>query len=260
MRLPVELINGWISQGSLWPLLAAPFVGSFLGVLILRLPEGRPVVAARSACEACGHVLGAAELVPILSYLVQHGRCRSCGARIAPFHLQVELAATLVAASAATQAAGALLWWSCVLGWTLLALAWTDARSWRLPDVLTLPLIAAGLAEAWSLEPDALPDRALGALTGYAAFWLVAALYRRTRKREGLGQGDWKLAASGGAWAGAGALGELIFVGAAAGLAWALLQRLRGQAMTGETRIPFGAFLAFGIWVAWLYPTSLSLF
>ena len=89
-------------MGSWWlPVLAAPFIGSFLGVLIHRLPEARPIGMARSACESCGDTLGARDLVPILSYLALRGRCRACGAPIGGFHPAVELAALAIALIAA---------------------------------------------------------------------------------------------------------------------------------------------------------------
>ncbi len=260
MGLPVELINVWNSPDAasgawswLAPVLVGPFIGSFLGVLIVRLPEGRPVVVGRSACSSCGHVLGPAELVPVVGYLVLRGRCRSCGRPIGRFHLAVELAALAVAAWAACLSNGDLLWASCALGWALLAAGWTDARSQRLPDMLTLPLLLAGLAEACALEPDALLDRALGALAGYVIFRALAFAYRRLRAREGLGQGDAKLLAAGGAWVGLAALGDVILAAAIAALGWAVLLRLRGRQVDASTRIPFGPFLAFGIWLGWLY-------
>ena len=82
----------------LLPLLLAPIVGSFLGVLVRRLPEGRPVALDRSACDSCGTPLGARDLVPLVSYLALRGRCRHCGAPIGRFHPAIELAAVLVAA------------------------------------------------------------------------------------------------------------------------------------------------------------------
>ncbi|MBV9153097.1 MAG: prepilin peptidase, partial [Alphaproteobacteria bacterium] len=84
-----------------WPLLVlAPFIGSFLGVLIRRVPEGRPIVAARSACEWCGAVLTARDLVPLISWLLLRGRCRRCGVPIGWFYPGIELAAFAVAAVA----------------------------------------------------------------------------------------------------------------------------------------------------------------
>ncbi len=243
----VELINGWVSRGLVWPVLAAPFVGSFCGVLIARLPAGRDVVWGRSCCASCGHELSVADLVPVASYLALRGRCRFCAAPIGRFHLWVELAAVGVAAWAATSGAeGGLLWASCGLGWALLTLGWIDAVSMRLPDVLTLPLLLSGLAEAAWLEPDALTQRAFGAAVGYTVFWGLALVYRRWRAREGLGLGDAKLLAAGGAWVGVALLGQVILVAAICGLAFAWR---RG---TGA-RIPFGPFLSLAIWLVWLY-------
>ncbi len=246
----VELINVWVANGAVWPVAAAPFAGSFCGVLIRRLPAGRGVVTGRSACEACGHVLGLRDLVPIASFLARRGRCRFCGARIGWDMPGVEVAATAVAAWAVLAGLdGAVLWASCALGWALLTLAWIDAVSLRLPDVLTLPLILAGLAEAAWLDPDALTGRAFGAACGYTALWLLAWAYRGLRKREGLGLGDAKLLAAGGAWVGVWLLGDVVLAAALAGLAWALRRGRPDPA----ARLPFGPFLAGGIWVVWLY-------
>ncbi len=241
----VELINGWVL-----PVAAAPLIGSFCGVLIARLPRGQSVVSGRSACPACGHALGPPDLVPILSFAALRGACRYCRAPIARFHLAVELACVAVAIWAATTGAdGALLWCSCALGWALLTLGWIDAASLRLPDALTLPLLAAGLAEAAWLEPEALTGRAFGAALGYTALWAVAQGYRRLRGRAGLGLGDAKLLAAGGAWVGAAALPLVVLGAALGGLAWALR---RGRP-DWQARQPFGPFLAAAIWVAWLY-------
>ncbi len=246
----VELINGWVTNGALWPVAAAPFVGSFCGTLIRRLPAGRGFVGGRSMCEACGHVLSIPDLVPVASFLALRGRCRFCGARIGWDALAVELAATGVAVWAALAGLdGVLLWASCGLGWALLTLAWIDAVCLRLPDVLTLPLILAGLAEAAWLEPEALDARAFGAAVGYTALWAVAWAYRRVRRRDGLGLGDAKLLAAGGAWVGVWLLGDVILAAALGGLLWAVRQ---GR-VNLSARVPFGPFLAGAIWVAWLY-------
>src|SRR5262249_59538361 len=95
---------------------------------------------------------------------------------------------------------GLLLAASCVLGWTLLVLAIVDGLALRLPDVLTLPLIAAGLAVSWFLPERDLLGHAIGAAVGLAAFWSIAMLYRAMRGQDGLGMGDMKLAAAAGAW------------------------------------------------------------
>ena len=183
-------------------LLIAPFVGSFLGVLIERLPAGRPVLLGRSACDHCGRMLAVRDLVPLVSYLARRGRCACGEARLSAFYPAIELAALGVAMSAVAVLSGWLLWASLGLGWALLALAAIDLRHLVLPDILCLPLIPAGLAIAWALDPALLPDHALGAILGFAAFVAIAFVYRRLRGREGLGMGDAKLLAAAGAWLG----------------------------------------------------------
>jgi leader peptidase (prepilin peptidase)/N-methyltransferase len=109
-------------------LLAAPIVGSFLGVLIRRLPEKRPIVWARSACEGCGAVLTVRDLVPLASWARSRGRCRHCGRALGWFYPAVELAAAAVALIALAVDDAETAWLDCVLGWCLLALAWIDLR------------------------------------------------------------------------------------------------------------------------------------
>ncbi len=233
-------------MGGVLSLLFAPFIGSLLGVLVRRLPEGRPVALDRSRCESCGHPLGPAELVPVLSYLWQRGRCRHCGVRIAPTHLWIELAATAVAASALPFAPGpAALWADCVLGWGLLALAWIDWTHLRLPDALTLPLLLAGLAATAWLDPADTTDHAMAALAGYAALRLLAVAYRALRGREGLGGGDAKLLAAAGAWVGLAGLGPVLLIAAVAGVGAALV---RGGGLRTATVVPLGSCLAVGVW------------
>jgi leader peptidase (prepilin peptidase)/N-methyltransferase len=233
------------------PILVAPFVGSFLGVLIRRLPEGRDVVWARSGCEACGHPIGAFDLVPLLSYLVLRGRCRHCGARIAGFHLAVELAAIAVPVWVlAVESDQAAVWASCALGWTLLALGWIDLRHFLLPDVLTLPLLLAGLVVTWLQEPELLAGNAVGAAAGYLLFRAVELGYRTWRGKDGLGQGDAKLMAAAGAWAGWQALPSIMVGAAFAGIA---LADWRGGLRSREAQIPFGPCIALALWVVYLH-------
>jgi leader peptidase (prepilin peptidase)/N-methyltransferase len=236
-----------------WPLLAGPIVGSFLGVLIRRLPEGRAVVLARSACERCGTTVAAYDLVPLLSFAALRGQCRHCHAAIAPFHWQVEAAATLVPVSAELAGLqGPFLWAACFAGWSLLALAWIDARTMLLPDVLTLPLIPSGLlASAW-LDPNQLTDHAIAAALGFGLLRGLDLLYRWVRGRQGLGEGDAKLLAALGAWVGIADLPTVLLGAALAGLLWALTLRLRGVPLSPTTAVPFGPFLALAGWAVLL--------
>ncbi len=238
------------------PLLVAPFIGSFLGVLIRRLPAGQPVTLARSRCESCGRILGPAELVPVLSYAALRGRCRGCGAPVGRFHLAVELAAAGVAAVAIAAFPNAAdagwIWAACALGWGLLALAWIDWEWLRLPDALSLPLILLGLAATAWLDFPALADHAIGAAGGYSAFRAIALAYRALRGREGLGRGDASLLAAGGAWLGWQPLPLVVLGAALCGLAIALIRALRGETLARATAIPFGPPLALAIWALFL--------
>ena len=239
----------------LLPLLLSPFIGSFLGVVIRRLPLGRPIAVAQSECEGCGRALLARDLVPLLSYVLLRGRCRFCRAGIERFHVGIELAAIAVAAWATLAVPGgnaAALWVDCVLGWWLLALAWIDWDHLRLPNVLTLPLVVAGLLATWALEPDATADHAAAAAIAYSAFRGIAFIYRLLRGREGLGQGDAKLLAASGAWVGLAGLPGVVLGAALTGLVVALGMRIVRRT-AGDVPIPFGPHLALATLVVRVY-------
>lgn len=238
----------------LWPLLAAPFVGSFLGVLIIRLPTQAPVVFARSACPSCGTRLSGLDLVPLASFLLLHGRCRHCRAPIGLFYPGVESAAAAVVIWAALIEPNSVrIWADCGLGWTLLTLAWIDWTDLLLPDVLTLPLLLAGLAMTFACEPVALADHCVATMLGYLSFQCLAFAYRRLRGRDGLGGGDAKLIAAAGAWCGLGALPFVVLGSAVFGLLAAFGLALTGRGMTSRTQIPFGPCIALAFWLAWLH-------
>lgn len=234
-------------------LLIAPVIGSFLGTVIRRLPEGRPLVLSRSRCEECGAGLTPRDLVPLWSWLLSRGRCRHCGHSLGWFYPAVELAAvvvTLIALAVDTTPRAGL---DCVLGWWLLTLGWIDLRRWVLPDVLTLPLLAAGLLEAILFEPAALLDRTLGAAAGYLSLRAVALAYRLARGREGLGGGDAKLLAAAGAWIGAMALPQAVLGAALTALAAAGVLHLCGVRMHARSAMTFGPFIALASWALWLW-------
>ena len=242
-----------------WALLfLAPFVGSFLGVLIRRLPGGRPIVRGRSLCEWCGARLTPRDLVPLISWLLARGRCRHCGHPLGWFYPGVELAALAVAAIALVIDGAQQAWLDCLLGWWLLALGWIDARQWLLPDALTLPLLLLGLALTALSAPEDLADHAAAAVLGYVALRAIAWIYQRLRHREGLGQGDAKLFAAAGAWLGIGALPQLVLIAALTALVTAAGISLAGTRLRAHSALPFGPFLALATWLLWLFgPLSL---
>ncbi|MBI5321174.1 A24 family peptidase [Bradyrhizobium sp.] len=248
MGLESEL-PGWLV-----PVLMSPLAGSFVGVLIRRLPEGRSIVWARSQCESCRRDLSPLELVPIASYAAQRGRCNTCGTPIPPFHIAIELASILVAGWAAIVDPDPIrIWMSCLLGWGLLALAWIDARHMRLPDAITLSLLVIGLSAQALLTPERLPAGVLGAVAGYAGFRGIALMYRAIRKRDGLGAGDAKLLAASGAWLGWTALPDVIFLAALLAILFVVVRRLDDRTIDSFTAVPFGPFLCTASWIIHLY-------
>jgi leader peptidase (prepilin peptidase)/N-methyltransferase len=233
--------------------LVAPFIGSFLGVLVSRLPDGQQVIWGRSRCEDCGHSLGFADLIPIASWAASKGRCRYCGAAVTPLHTGIELGAVAIAIWAGSLTAGWELWAGCCLGWGLLALAVIDWRNGLLPDALTLPLLALGLGFAATEAPSLLRSHAIGAIAGFASFALIRWVYRWLRRRDGLGFGDVKLLAAAGAWVSWEGLPSVVLVAALFSLGLALLGTVRGQPVKLDQRLAFGPGLCIGIWLVWLY-------
>lgn len=221
-------------------------VGSFANVCIHRLPLGLSVVTPRSRCPSCGHEITAIENLPVLSWLALRGRCRGCRAPISVRYPLVESAngagwAALAACfGPSVQTAVWMLFFTA-----LLVLALIDFDHQILPDVITLPGIAAGLLA--SLLPGAPTplDSALSAAAGYVGFWAVATLYRRTRGVEGLGQGDWKMVAMLGAFLGWQPMLLTVFFAALSGtLVGVAMMLVKGR--SGRHALPLGTFLAAG--------------
>jgi len=237
----------------LLPVAVAPFAGSFVGTLVTRATDGRSALWGRSCCDACGRTLGASDLVPVASWLAAGRRCRYCGAAVSGFYPAIEIGALLLAIWAASASIGLDLWISCGFAWCLLALAATDIREGLLPDALTLPLAAAGLALAAIATPDELTERGLGAVAGYAVLAATREIYRRLRRRDGLGLGDAKLLAAGGAWLGWEALPSVLLLACVVTLGWVLLAGWWRGNLALDRRIPFGPGLCLGIWLIWLY-------
>ncbi|KMK64002.1 A24 family peptidase [Puniceibacterium sp. IMCC21224] len=241
-------------------LLLAPVMGSFLGVLIDRLPRGQNVVWPGSACRSCHQRLGPCDLVPILSFALSRGCCRHCGATIPPWLLYIEIATTGATGIAVIlgqdMVAMAMI---AALLWLLLGLGVADLLWFRLPDVMTGALLA--LALLWSLRVDGNPGGALiGATLGAGSFAALRLGYRTLRGREGLGLGDVKLMAGLGALLGPWDLPLLVLLAALAALAATLggaLMSGRGRAALRASRpLPFGAALAAAAAGLWLMRLS----
>lgn len=229
-------------------------VGSFLGLVSLRLPRGEGFVGGRSRCDGCGVPLAPWRLIPVASFLISRGRCAGCGADIPRRYPLIELAATTLGVWAAlgqTTVPAAVV--TALLGWQLLLIAVIDAEHFRLPDRLTLPLLMTGLAAALAADHTAPTDAVIGAVVGFAGLWLLALAYRRLRGREGLGDGDPILLAAGGAWVGWVGLPSVLLWASAAGLSFVAARWLVGGRVSGGDRLAFGPCLAAGIWLTWIF-------
>lgn len=139
----------------------------------------------------------------------------------------------------------------------MIAIAAIDARRYMIPDILVLAGLALGLLDAAIADPGpvaaAVAGAALRAVVLALLFLVFRLAYRRIRRREGLGLGDVKLAGVAGAWLGWAPAGLAVDIAALSALAVVLIGALRGQRITGKTRIPFGLFFAPAIWIAWLF-------
>lgn len=161
--------------------------------------------------------------------------------------------ATLAAVWAAALSPGLPGLVGAVLGWQLLLIAMLDAEHFWLPHRLTVPLGLLGLAQAAAFEPDQLAHRLIGAAVGFGALALVAWAYRRLRGREGVGGGDFRLLGAAGAWVGWLGLPSVLVAASVAGLAVVGARAARGRRLDGAEAVPFGVYLALGLWLTWLY-------
>lgn len=233
--------------------MAGLIVGSFLGLVSLRMPAGRDVVAGRSRCGGCDRALTWRDLVPVASYVSSRGRCRTCGSAIPGRYPVLELAAWAVgvwSALDATTIVGAVV--SAVLGWQLLLIATVDLEHLWLPDRLTLPLLATGLMAAALIEPHTIAAATLGAIIGFVAMWSFGFVYRQLRGRDGLGGGDPILFAAGGAWVGWQDLPLSLLIASLAAISLLVARRMSGHAVTADYRASFGPPLAVGFWITWI--------
>lgn len=251
-------------------------VGSFLNVVILRLPKrlewqwkhdsletlGQAdlydppppgIVVEPSHCPHCQHKLSWYENIPVFSWLALRGRCRSCKAPISIQYPAVELLTMLLVTACV---------WRFGFGWQgfgasllscfLIAMSGIDVRTQLLPDQLTLPLLWLGLIA--SVDNLFVPAKAAiaGAVLGYLSLWVVYWVYKQLTGKIGMGHGDFKLLAALGAWAGYKALLPIVMlssiVGAVVGSIW-LMTKGRDQA----TPIPFGPYLAIAGWIVFLW-------
>jgi leader peptidase (prepilin peptidase)/N-methyltransferase len=264
---------------AVWVALAGAVVGSFLNVVIARVPAGESVVSPGSRCPRCGAAIAWYDNVPVVSWLLLRARCRRCRAPISARYPLVELLGA-GAATAAWARHGLSLAALVELAFAalLLALSFIDVDTWTLPNALTWPLLALGLAAAalGAGPAPSLASSAAGAGIGFAVLALVAwgstTLARRAGRiaadQEAFGFGDVWLYAGLGAFLGAAALLPVLLLASIQGAVAGLVLLLAGRAATGEkdgrgpvyedgsvpprASVPFGPFLALGA-LEWLW-------
>lgn len=263
-------------------------VGSFLNVVILRLPrmlqrewtrdcqalleiepedaaqasaqastqlstEEMSLVLPASHCPRCAAPIAPWDNIPVLSFVLLRGRCRHCAQPIGWRYPLVEALTAI-----ATVTVGVYTPWGLpllaylLLTWSLIALAGIDIDTQLLPDDITLPLLWAGLLFNLVSGAVALPDAVLGAAGGYLLLWSIYWLFKLATGKEGMGFGDFKLLAALGAWLGWQALPAIILLSSIVGaVLGALILTLRGQDRSQP--LPFGPYLAAAGWMCLLW-------
>jgi leader peptidase (prepilin peptidase)/N-methyltransferase len=228
-------------------------VGSFLNVVIHRLPRGESIVSPPSRCPSCGARVAPFDNVPVVSWLLLGGKCRSCRSPISVRYPIIELSNAVLwalvlrsAPSWGDAASGAFLVSSC------LALLAIDYDHQILPDWITLPGIAVGLALAFVSVRRTPLEALLGAALGAGGLFLLAFTYEKIAGQEGMGLGDVKMLGMIGALLGPTGVVVTLLLGSVSGSLVGLgLILTRGG--DSKTRLPFGVFLALGAIAAWFF-------
>lgn len=262
-------------------------VGSFLNVVIYRLPESLNrnwrlqakqilelpveqgegdtfnIVTPASHCPNCKTPIKPWQNIPLISFLIMKGRCQHCQQTISYRYPLVEVLTGIVFAICA---------WKFGATWTtlgtmflsayLIAMIFIDADTQLLPDQLTLPLMWAGIVFhlfAYVLQADwgltTLTSSLFGAIVGYLSLWSIFQLFKLLTGKEGMGYGDFKLLAALGAWLGLSVLPVIIIMSALVGLVFALLMKVaKNQPM------PFGPYLAISGWLVLIFNQPISQF
>ena len=251
-------------------------IGSFLNVVIHRLPREESIVFPNSRCPACSALIRPFDNIPILSYLSLRGRCRSCGAKISPRYFAVELLTALlfvVVFLCDLYLRGGLsliVLFDLIFVSMLLALIFIDAEHMLLPNAITYPGIVfaiiarlvlpyavgnyafddywslAAVFPSWPLWAVSLAGAALGALVGGGSLWLIGWLWERLRGVEAMGLGDVKMMFMVGAYLGWRLTILTIFVGVLSGSIIGIIVMARQRERNMQMLLPFGIFLGIG--------------
>ncbi len=270
--MPEFLLDGALA----WPIAAvlSLMVGSFLNVVILRLPKmmelewqseldeaaGKEAADSepqtfnlskpRSRCNNCGHMITWYENVPVISWLILRGKCSTCSTAISARYPLIEALTALL---------GGFIGWQYGLGlegaalllltWSLIALTFIDIDHQLLPDRITLPLVWLGLLLNTQEAFTTLSSAVWGAAIGYLSLWTVYWVFKLLTGKEGMGYGDFKLLAAIGAFGGVAVLPLTILLSSVVGVVLTLAISATGKRSASEP-LPFGPYLAIAGWVA----------
>lgn len=252
-------------------------IGSFLNVVILRFPKSlnyqwdceckehlgieddtkdeKPpsLVWARSHCPKCNHQIKSWENIPVLSFLFLRGKCSNCKTPISNRYWLIELLTAILCTYVAFKFGwGFQTLAAIVLTCFLIVIAMIDYDTMLIPDQLSLPLLWIGLfISLWGLfvtEPEAIK----GALLGYLSLWTVFHLFKLITGKEGMGYGDFKLLAAGGAWLGMKSVAIIIVMSSFAGAVIGSIALVLSKSKESKP-IPFGPYLAAGIWLSLMH-------
>ena len=253
-------------------------VGSFLYVVIYRLPEMMErewrkdcrhflkeelkeapaatdkietfnLMVPRSRCPKCGHLIGSFENIPVISWLLLKGKCKSCKTPISIRYPAIELLTAILSVVVATKFGASWAGLAAILlTWCLLSLTFIDIDKMLLPDQITLPLLWLGLLLNMNETFVSLSDAVMGAAVGYLSLWSVYHLFKLLTGKEGMGYGDFKLLAVLGAWLGWQAIPLTILLSSLVGAVLGItLMLFKGK--KGSQAIPFGPYLAIAGWI-----------
>lgn len=243
-----------------WVVVVGAAIGSFLNVVIYRVPRGFLVaLPSRSACRECKRKLAWFENIPVLSYLFLRAKCKVCGSAISARYPLVEvMTATLFLAVYEHKGLGleAIYYW--VFCSALVAITFIDLDFRIIPDVISLPLLVLGIAMSPFIPSLGLKSSIIGAAAGGFGLWAMAWAYQKVTGREGMGFGDVKLLAMIGAFLGPqGALGSVLvssIVGSIVGIVIIVIQR-----KNLKLALPYGPFLAVGALVCLFWGDELAI-
>jgi len=228
--------------------------GSFANVCVHRIPNRQSIAFPASHCPKCGKDIAFYDNIPLLSWLLLRGKCRGCKAVISWRYPLLELLMGVSWGLLAWHYGATPMLVEAICLFSLLwILTFIDMETFLLPDVLTFPGIALGLAFAWWFGDW--QDALIGAMCGYAVLWLVAKAFLKMTGQEGMGYGDFKLLAMLGAFMGWQALPFIVFASSVVGaLLGALLLSMSNRGLRAE--IPFGPYLAVAgmCWYLWHEP------